>query len=105
MRKLVLLFLASISMTGCQTVFYGKPKVEGGPAACEKKCQAWGLQFAGMVALGDYTDGCICRVKGSTLSMNDVAQTLVLSSAGASGGVTGVYMQQQRAAAQHASAH
>ena len=47
---------------GCETSFQGDAKVADGPRGCWKKCSGWGLEFAGMVAMGDYSDGCICRV-------------------------------------------
>ncbi|HEX3775699.1 MAG TPA: hypothetical protein VHV51_14605 [Polyangiaceae bacterium] len=54
-------FLVS-GLTGCETSFQGDAKVADGPRGCDAKCRSWGLEFAGMVAMGEYSDGCICRV-------------------------------------------
>ena len=68
------------------TTFTGGARIEGGPAGCEAKCKAWGMELVGMVALGEYTDGCICKKKESPLSMQEVGETLSLSLAGSGGG-------------------
>jgi hypothetical protein len=47
---------------GCETSFQGDAKVADGPQGCVKKCASWNLEFVGMVAMGDYSDGCICHV-------------------------------------------
>ena len=46
--------------TGCATEFMGSPHVNR--ASCEKYCRDTGLEFSGMVALGEYSSGCICTV-------------------------------------------
>ena len=77
-------------LAGCATpltTFTGGAKIKGGPSGCEAKCNEWAMELVGMVALGEYTDGCICKKKGSQLSMQDVGETLSLSLAGSSGGV------------------
>jgi hypothetical protein len=48
-----------------------------------------------MVAMGEYTNGCICKVRGEQLSLNGIAGSVLLSSAGAAGGTAGVSMQMQ----------
>jgi hypothetical protein len=77
-------------LAGCATpltTFTGDAKIKGGPSGCEAKCSEWAMELVGMVALGEYTDGCICKKKGSQLSMQDVGETLSLSLPGSSGGV------------------
>ena len=49
---------------GCATSFTGEAHVEGGPSGCHAKCKAWGMELSGMVAVGEYSDACICRVSG-----------------------------------------
>jgi hypothetical protein len=56
----VVAFLAA----GCATSFTGEAHVEGGPSGCRAKCKAWGMDLSGMVAVGEYSDACICRVSG-----------------------------------------
>ncbi len=64
MKKLV--FVACMAMlataSGCATKFSGSAYVDG-PAECRKVCDKWGMDLAGMVAMGAYTDGCICKAK------------------------------------------
>jgi hypothetical protein len=54
-----------LGAVGCSwpTEFTGEPKVAGGPAGCARKCAAWNMDLAGMVAMGEFSDGCICRVR------------------------------------------
>lgn len=96
--KRVLLFPLCVFflMAGCTTVFYGSPKIQGGRMQCEEICENWDMTLAGMVALGEYTDGCICQVKDASLSVNDVGQTVINSSSIGGGGADGVFMQMQR---------
>jgi hypothetical protein len=97
MRKL-LVVLFCISQFGCATAtsFYGNAKIEGGPAGCQKICEGWGMTLAGMVALGDYTDGCICQAKESKLSVRDVGESLLQSGAGGAGGIEGAEREEER---------
>ncbi len=96
MKKIYLIpFL--LFLTGClTTTFYGSPKIQGGRIKCEEICKNWDLELAGMVALGDYTDGCICKVKESSLSINEAGEAVLNSAGGLGGGSNGVYMQMQR---------
>lgn len=94
MKRLVFVACMALTVTGCATSFSGSAKVEG-PAECRRVCGEWGMELAGMVAMGDYTNGCICKVKGEQLSLNDTGKSVLLSSAGQTGGVAGVYRQMQ----------
>jgi hypothetical protein len=76
-------------LAGCATSFTGDAHVENGPAGCQAKCQAWGQDFVGMVALGEYSDACICRVPGKQASIKDDASAVA-------GGAVGVMMQMRR---------
>lgn len=51
------------SSTPSPTMFFGNSKIMNGPAGCQATCDAWGMDLAGMVKMGDYTDGCICQVR------------------------------------------
>lgn len=90
MGTLAVMFTAS----GCATSFTGSAKVES-PKDCVKTCDEWGMDLAGMVAMGEYTNGCICRVKGEKLSLRGIGN-VILGSAGGAGGTAGVYMQSQK---------
>jgi hypothetical protein len=86
---LVLVLLLVLVASGCATSFTGSAFV-GGPSDCESKCGEWGMKMAGMIALGEYSDACVCLKPGVT-----PAQALQ-TSAGGVGAVAGVMMQQQR---------
>lgn len=82
------------ALTGCATSFTGSAKLDG-PQDCRKICDGWGMDLAGMVAMGEYTNGCVCKVKGGQLSLNGVADTMLMSSTASAGGSAAVYMQTQ----------
>lgn len=73
---------------GCATHFEGAAHIEGGPAQCQKKCEEWGLDFAGMVAMGEYSDACVCHVRSKS-----AAATTSEDAAAVAGGAAGVIMQ------------
>ncbi len=86
----VLLFC--LLLAGCATSFSGSARVDG-PDECRKMCGKWDMDLVGMVAMGEYTNGCICKVRGAQLSMDDVGRSVILGSAGSAGSVAGVYRQ------------
>lgn len=92
-KLIVLLVTASMFALGCATSFTGEAHVPEGPAGCELKCRAWGYECVGMIAMGEYSDGCICRKKGVQLSEAEAA--------GAEAAVAGVWMQTQRSRRNH----
>ena len=49
----------------------------------------------GMVAMGEYSNGCICQKKGEDLSINEVGRSIILSTTGTGAAVTGVMTQMQ----------
>jgi len=96
MKRLLALGAVAVMLTasGCATSFNGSAKVDS-PKECVTICQNWGMDLAGMVAMGEYTNGCICRVRGERLSLNSIGSSVLLSSAGAAGGTAAVYMQNE----------
>jgi len=56
-------------------------KVQGGPQACAQMCAGWGLEFAGMVgvgnqdAWGDGATACVCQVRGASSITPQAAAT------------------------------
>ena len=50
-----------------------------------------------MVSLGEYTDGCICKKKDEKLSMQEVGDSLIMSSAIA--GIDAAYSSQKNSGA------
>ena len=93
MKQLFIVSILSIFIAGCVTAFYGDAKVKDGPAGCEAKCSQWGMDFIGMVSLGEYTDGCICKKRGEKLSMQDIGDSVIISSAAA--GIDAAYNSSQ----------
>lgn len=63
MRHLVALSLALLS-SGCATSFTGDARVPGGASGCAKVCLGLGMELAGMVVMGEYSNGCVCQVPG-----------------------------------------
>lgn len=86
LRRMIL--PACLLFAGCATSFTGSAHIEGGPGACMSKCTAWGLEFAGMVAMGEYSDACVCNQPGKTIAP--------IKSAAAVGSAVGVVMQERR---------
>jgi len=96
MKRLLVPGAVAVMLTasGCATSFNGSAKVES-PKECVTICKDWGMDLAGMVAMGEYTNGCICKVKGEKLSLNGIGGSILLSSASAAGGTAAVYMQNE----------
>ena len=88
MRALTLA-LFMLSPLACATAFTGSATVEDGAAGCERKCQALGMELAGMVLLGEYSDGCICQKPGKTVEPAAAA-------AATAAGAVGVNLQMRR---------
>jgi hypothetical protein len=59
------------------TRFIGEAKVPDGPNGCRARCTQWGLEFAGMVAMGEYSDGCICQVPNKPVAPTAAGQAAV----------------------------
>jgi len=82
--------LIAAGTTACATSFTGSAHVEDGRAGCERKCKGQGMELAGMVYSGEYSDACVCSVPGQTGS----ARSRLLASAGSVvAGSAGVVMQ------------
>ncbi|GAC1535147.1 MAG: hypothetical protein NVS2B9_00200 [Myxococcales bacterium] len=89
------LALALAALAGCSgvtpTQFKGDAKVLNGPDGCKAVCKGWGMELAGMVQMGEYSDGCICQVKSGG--------TAAPSGSAVSPSAAGVYLQMMAAAA------
>ena len=93
MKRVTLLAIALIS-SSCATYFIGSAMVKDGAAGCKVQCDALGMELAGMVVMGEYSDGCICQVPGKKVDVSQAA------TAGAEAAAVGVSIQQQRASQQ-----
>jgi hypothetical protein len=80
-------------VAGCATSFTGSPHVEEGRAGCDKKCKSQGMEVAGMVYMGEYSDACVCSVPGQSAGNK---MKLMASVAGSGASAAGVVMQQRR---------
>jgi hypothetical protein len=100
--------LTALALCGCATTFYGEPKVKGGPRGCWDWCRAQGMELAGMVKMGEYSDGCICQVPPASAPAAAPPagpRSESASPPGADGpAVAGVWSQMQAAAAQQMNA-
>ena len=94
-KALVLIwFTGSTLFTGaCATSFTGSAFVEDGRSGCEAKCKGQGMEVAGMVYMGEYSDACVCTVPGKTAS---ASKQLVASAGAVAGASAGVVMQMRR---------
>jgi hypothetical protein len=65
MRRVVVTAAAVAALAGCvtPTSFTGEAKVKNGVKGCQAACEGWGMDLAGMVKMGEYSDGCVCKVK------------------------------------------
>jgi hypothetical protein len=74
-RSFVLIPFVFALAAGCvpaaKTEFHGQPQITGGPAQCMSMCAQWGLDFAGMVAMGEYSTGCVCRARGAAAAADN----------------------------------
>jgi hypothetical protein len=84
---------AGLSTIGCQptTRFGGDPHVPNGPSGCIQKCNEWRMELVGMVSMGEYSDGCICRIPQRTAKLNSSSEDG--SAAGAAAAGAGVFIQ------------
>lgn len=89
--------LALCLLTACQTQFQGDPKVPNGPAGCVEICRSWRMELVGMIAMGEYSDGCICEVPGRAPSAPGAPSAAVRAVGAAGPAAAGVFMQMQRA--------
>ena len=93
-------FAVAGALTGCATSFTGEAHVPGGPAGCRDVCASYGMELAGMVAMGEYSDGCICRVR-SQVSASGSDTAAVAGAAPAAVGVVMAMRARQQQAQQH----
>jgi hypothetical protein len=101
-----LIFIAAFGTLGCATTFTGDPHVPGGPGGCIAKCASWRMELIGMVSMGEYSDGCICRIPQRGAANADPASEDG-AVAGATAAGAGVFVamlaaeRQRQAAMQH----
>jgi hypothetical protein len=76
-----LIFLGSLlTLASCATSFHGDAHLT--PKECQVKCDSWGMELDGMVAMGEYSDACICTKNRRTSKASPVG-----------GGAVGVILQ------------
>jgi hypothetical protein len=99
MDRLIGLVFA-LAACSTSTTFSGAPKVPHGPKGCAAICQSWDMELVGMIAMGEYSDGCICQVRGA----RQQAITVATSAAGPALAGVAMQMQHQREQRQRAAA-
>jgi hypothetical protein len=57
--------LGCLILAGCATTFEGSAHVPGGPSGCHQTCASWGMELTGMVAIGEFSDACICQPRAA----------------------------------------
>ena len=85
MNRMILICLLGF-LTSCATEFVGDAHIT--PKQCEAKCLGWGMEMDAMIAMGEYSDACVCKKKGSNLSSSNAA--------GSGAGAIGAILQARR---------
>lgn len=98
--------LGLAAVTGCATSFTGDAHVPDGATGCRSACSAQGLEMVGMVIMGEYSDGCICKVRREAASKDALEELAVQGAGTAAVGVVSAMrareqQQQQRQAHQN----
>ncbi len=96
MRIRIALAVLSLVAGGCTTSFYS-PLLKGGRVQCEQVCASWNMELAGMVQMGDYSNGCVCEVPGKMLAPR--------AAAGAAEAAAGVWAQMEEERRRAATSH
>jgi hypothetical protein len=91
--------------SGCATSFTGDAHVPGGANGCQSACSAQGLEMVGMVLMGEYSDGCICKVRGRSGASSQDERIAVGAGPAAVGVVMAMRAREQQQAAQHMQQH
>lgn len=73
--------VAMLLLSGCATSFSGSAVIPNGRAECEQICGGWNMELSGMVQMGAYSNGCICRVPGKSVSEAEVGGAAVAATA------------------------
>jgi len=84
---LLLSFVFASLLTGCATSFTGSAHVEGGRTGCEAKCKGQGLDFVGMVYMGEYSDACMCATPQQISAAGGRGALIAAGAASATGSV------------------
>jgi|SRR5438045_3687476 len=86
---LAIVTTAGLASIGCQptTRFGGDPHVPNGPSGCIAKCNEWRMELVGMVSMGEYSDGCICRIPQRTAKGSSTEDGSAAGAAAAGAGV------------------
>lgn len=64
--KAAFILSSLLLLASCATEFRGDAHVT--PRQCQAKCDEWGMKLDGMVAMGEYSDACICTKRNGVTS-------------------------------------
>jgi hypothetical protein len=92
----IIMVAAASASLGCATSFTGDPHVPGGPAGCIAKCNSWRMELVGMVSMGEYSDGCICRIPQRVGANDAPNENGSVAGAAAAGAAVFVAMEEAR---------
>jgi hypothetical protein len=95
LKTTVFVFSTLLFLAGCATSFTGNAHIT--KPYCQNFCKTNGLNFTGMVALGEYSSGCICSASAHGTAANEAA--------GSAAAAVGVVTQMRNAQAAAAAAH
>jgi hypothetical protein len=91
--RLALSVLLFITLQGCATAFVGSAHIKKGPNGCRAICAKWDMEMTGMLAMGEYSDACVCSVRGKDMSFSVGSEGSVAAAAGV---ISQMRAQQQR---------
>lgn len=64
----VLIIISSVFLLSCATEFRGSAHIT--PKQCAAKCESWNMTMDAMIAMGEYSDACVCRPKSGSSSLS-----------------------------------
>ena len=96
---------ALAALSGCATSFTGDAHVPGGASGCQSACSAQGLEMVGMVLMGEYSDGCICKVRSQSGSSAQDERIAVGAGPAAVGVVMAMRSREQQQRQQQTQMH
>jgi hypothetical protein len=96
-RPMIVVLAVALAMAGCASQW----KILGGPPECRAMCEGWGLEFAGMVGVGNQ-DAVNLRNEGATACIcldPKVTKGAVAGAGGAGASLSGPVVAATQAAA------
>lgn len=99
--KTIPILLLSILLCSCTTKFFGNAHIDR--VDCQKKCESWNMDLSGMVAMGEYSSGCVCRERSKNSSKVESLENSL--GAVSAAGVAVVTLMEEEESAEHQTQH